>query len=96
MHIRDFQELMRELYLDKDTRRGEFETFTWLMEEVGELAEAIRRGDTERMKIEVADVLAWLSSLCNILAVDMESVAALRYGGGCPKCSASPCACPDL
>ncbi len=87
---------MKELYLDKDTRRGKFETFTWLVEEVGELAEAIRRGDAEGMKTEVTDVLAWLSSLCNLLAVDMELVATLRYGEGCPKCSGNPCVCTDL
>ena len=47
-----FQRLIREMYLEKDLARGVDGTFMWLMEEVGELAGALR---TARMKI------AWAS-----------------------------------
>jgi NTP pyrophosphatase (non-canonical NTP hydrolase) len=39
-----FQSLIREMYYDKDAARGIDGTFMWLMEEVGELAAALRDG----------------------------------------------------
>jgi len=42
---------------------------------------------------EFSDVLAWLTSLANLLEVDLTDAMA-RYAAGCPKCGASPCTCP--
>ena len=36
--LRDFQQLIRKMYHEKDVARGVDGTFMWLMEEVGELA----------------------------------------------------------
>lgn len=47
---------MRELYLDKDAQRGAEKTLLWLMEEIGELSEALRK--KENMKEELADIIA--------------------------------------
>ena len=41
MDLRDFQQLIEKMYSHKDRERGPAGTFLWLMEEVGELAEAI-------------------------------------------------------
>ncbi len=38
MKISDFQNLMKELYLHRDSNRGISNTFIWLIEEIGELA----------------------------------------------------------
>ncbi|MDQ3991140.1 MAG: pyrophosphohydrolase, partial [Actinomycetota bacterium] len=35
---------------------------------------------------------AWLTSLANLLGVDLEAAAA-RYMDGCPKCGEIPCVC---
>lgn len=95
MQIAEFQQLMRELYFDKDSARGRDGTFLWLTEEVGELAKAVRLEDREGMETEFADVLAWLSSLANICGIDLEAAAARKYEAGCPKCETSPCACVE-
>lgn len=45
MQVREFQELIERIYLAKDTARGVDGTFRWFVEEVGELARAIRHLD---------------------------------------------------
>ena len=50
--LSDFQRLIREMYFEKDVARGVDGTFMWLMEEVGELAAALREGNHQQ-KMEV-------------------------------------------
>jgi len=78
MEIRAFQELMETLYGDQDRERGMPSTVAWLCEEVGELAQAVRKGTPEQQLHELGDVLAWLSSLANQLDLSLED-AADRY-----------------
>ena len=92
MEIADFQQTLRDTYLERDSQRGTDATFRWLTEEVGELARAIRDDDHDQLVHEVGDVLAWLTSVANLAGIDME-LAAARYANGCPKCGATPCAC---
>ena len=93
MDIAEFQGLMGRIYLERDRRRGVDGTFRWLVEEVGEVARALRGDDPARLRHELGDVLAWLSSLANLADVDLSEAAA-RYAEGCPRCGATPCACP--
>lgn len=92
MRISELQDVLRATYLERDAARGPDATFRWLVEEVGELARALRRGDRSNLEHELADVLAWLTSLATLSGVDLER-AARRYAGGCPKCGGSPCRC---
>ena len=78
MHLAEFQELMDELYGPGDRERGVAATVAWLCEELGELAQAVRKGTKEDQLHELGDVLAWLSSLANQLGLSMED-AARRY-----------------
>ena len=87
------QQVIRELYDAKDRRRGVEGTFMWFMEEVGELASALRGPDRAHLAAEFADVLAWLATLANIAGVDLEAAVQAKYGGGCPGCGHTPCAC---
>jgi NTP pyrophosphatase (non-canonical NTP hydrolase) len=88
------QQLIRELYDAKDRQRGVEGTFMWFMEEVGELSAALRAGgDKAELAAEFADVLAWLATLANIADVDLEAAIQAKYGGGCPGCGRTPCAC---
>ena len=64
----------------------------WLAEEVGELAQAVRKGTRQQQQAELADVLAWVASLANQLGIDLDEAVG-RYAGGCPKCGDIPCAC---
>ncbi len=78
--LRQAQDLMRKYYYERDSRRGLYATFTWLVEEVGELAEAIlEKRDKEAIEEEVADVLAWLLSLSNLLDIDVEEAFRKKY-----------------
>lgn len=78
MRITAFQQLMEELYGEADRERGVPATVAWLAEEVGELAQAVRKGTKEEQAHEFGDVLAWLCSLANQMGVDLEA-AAQRY-----------------
>ncbi len=72
MTIREFQELIREKYYEKDSQRGTPGTFMWFIEEVGELATALARDDQENKVEEFGDVFAWLCTLANINGVDLQ------------------------
>lgn len=89
----DLQGLIRRMYFEKDQARGIEGTFLWFMEEVGELATALRSGTHEERLEEFADVLAWLATLANVVGVDLEAAVRAKYGGGCPGCRCSPCVC---
>jgi len=93
MQIAEFQDVVRRTYLERDAGRGAEGTFRWMVEEIGELARALRTGDRANLAHEFSDVLAWLTSLANLTGIDLEAAAA-RYADGCPRCGASPCRCP--
>ena len=94
MTLAELQHLIRSTFGDKDGRRGRDGTFMWFMEEVGELAAALRGSHTHaQLSAEFADVLAWLATLANIAGVDLESAVAAKYAGGCPGCKRTPCVC---
>jgi len=46
---------------------------------VGELATALHGDDPENTAEEMADVLAWLSTLANINGVDLEAALRKKY-----------------
>lgn len=92
MEIREFQDLIRKIYYQRDSKRGVDGTFRWLTEEVGELAQEIRKQDREGLADEFGDVLAWLVSLASLLGIDMEE-AIEKYACGCPKCGQMKCRC---
>ena len=50
-----------------------------LMEEVGELAEAIRRGDRDEARKEVADVAFMAHAIANVLDVDLEESIRAKF-----------------
>jgi NTP pyrophosphatase (non-canonical NTP hydrolase) len=93
MELREFQEAMARTYGERDRARGVDATVAWLAEELGELARAIRKGTIDEQAHEIGDVLAWLASLADQLGLSLEDAAA-RYAHGCPRCGATPCACP--
>ena len=94
MQIREFQEMMRQLYFKRDNERGVGGTYNWLVDEVAELGEELKGGtDKEAAEKEFADVIAWLASLANIMGIDLERAAIKKYNYKCPKCQQSPCQC---
>ncbi|MCH8880749.1 MAG: nucleotide pyrophosphohydrolase [Planctomycetes bacterium] len=93
MQIAEFQELIDQMYSDKDRERGTSGTFMWLIEEVGELASALVEGTPEEKSEEFADVLAWIFTLANVANVDLASALEAKYGSGCPGCGKMTCVC---
>ena len=93
--LSDFQQLIHKMYFDKDVARGIDGTFMWLMEEVGELAAALRSGSQQDKMEEFADVLAWLTTIANVSGVDLSEAVARKYGDGCPGCQRFVCLCDD-
>jgi NTP pyrophosphatase (non-canonical NTP hydrolase) len=91
MQIAEFQQLIRDRYYAPDSARGAAATFLWFSEEVGELARAIGHhhrgdGDPRNLQEEFADVLAWLTTLANILDVDLTQAVQDKYlAQGGPK-----------
>ena len=78
MELNELQDLMENLYGQEDRSRGLPSTVAWLCEEVGELAQAVRKGSREDQLHELADVLAWLASLSNQLDLSLD-IAMQRY-----------------
>lgn len=93
MDLRDFQRTMARAYGAKDAARGIPGTFMYFVEEVGELAEALREPDSHDLEGELADCLAWLVSLAELSGVDLAKAALEKYPGVCPVCRAAPCTC---
>jgi len=93
MQLDEFQDLMARTYGERDAGRGLPSSVAWLVEEVGELAQAVRKGDRAAQVHEVGDVLAWLASITEQLGLSLDEAAA-RYADGCPRCASVPCACP--
>ncbi|HUW34359.1 MAG TPA: MazG nucleotide pyrophosphohydrolase domain-containing protein [Planctomycetota bacterium] len=94
MTIPEFQKVIEKIYFERDSARGVGGTFMWFVEEVGELATALRENDRAELEGEFADVFAWLVSLASIAGVDMNQ-AVRKYANGCPRCHATPCHCSE-
>jgi NTP pyrophosphatase (non-canonical NTP hydrolase) len=94
--VKKCQELQAEIeatFGERDRARGVDGTFRWFVEEVGEVAKALRGRDPDELRHELGDALAWLVSVANVAGVDLEEAAA-RFADGCPRCRQRPCTCP--
>jgi NTP pyrophosphatase (non-canonical NTP hydrolase) len=79
LELKELQNKIKELYFQKDSERGLYATFTWLVEEVGELAEALLSGQKESIEEELADVIAWTISVANLEGIDIEEALKKKY-----------------
>lgn len=78
VQLDEVQALMEELFGEADRARGLPSTIAWLCEEVGELAQAVRKGSPAEQLHELGDVLAWTASLANQLGLSLDD-AMQRY-----------------
>lgn len=95
MLVREFQDMMKKIYFHRDSARGATGTYNWLVEEVGELGDAMKQDDKKALGDEFADVLAWLASLANVAGIDLEEAVLQKYDWKCPKCLQTPCNCQE-
>jgi NTP pyrophosphatase (non-canonical NTP hydrolase) len=91
--LAELQATIEATFGERDRARGVDGTFRWWVEEVGEVAKALRRRDAAELRHELGDALAWLISVANVVGVDLEQAVA-RFADGCPRCHHSPCTCP--
>jgi NTP pyrophosphatase (non-canonical NTP hydrolase) len=94
LELADFQARIEATFGERDRARGVDGTFRWWVEEVGEVAKALRRRDPAELEHELGDALAWLASVASTVGVDLSRAAA-RYADGCPRCGHTPCRCPE-
>lgn len=66
-------------FAERDRRSGPAFLALVLMEEVGELAEALRREDDAEARAEVADVAFMCLSLANVLGVDLDAAIRAKF-----------------
>ena len=101
--MKNFQKLMSDIYLEKDRKRGLEKTVLWLVSEVGELSELIAKNgniDTNQdlknnVRLELADCIAWVFSVANLLNIDVEEAFLKKYPFSCPRCHSLPCRCKE-
>jgi NTP pyrophosphatase (non-canonical NTP hydrolase) len=93
MQLSELQAVIEATYGERDRARGVPASVAWLAEEVGELAQAVRKGTPDQQAHEFADVIAWVASLANQIGIDLDA-AIQRYATGCPRCHTVPCSCP--
>jgi NTP pyrophosphatase (non-canonical NTP hydrolase) len=90
--LRELQDVIERTFGERDRARGVPASVAWLAEEVGELAQAVRKGTHEQRVHEFGDVVAWVATIANQMGVDLTE-AVDRYKDGCPRCASIPCAC---
>src|SRR5690349_7466181 len=93
MDLAVFERRIAATFGERDRVRSLDGTFRRLVEEIGEVAKALRNRDHAGLASELSDVLAWTVSLAVLCDVDLDREAG-RYSAGCPSCAASPCRCP--
>ena len=92
MEIAELQDVIERTFGERDRARGLPSTVAWLAEEIGELAQVVRKGTRDQQLHEFGDVLAWVATLANQMNIDLTE-AVQRYASGCPRCGSLPCAC---
>lgn len=96
LKIKEAQNLIKEIYFEKDSKREFTKNVLWFIEEVGEFLQSIRKGDKLKMEEETADTFAWFLTLCNLLNLNLEEVFAKKYLIFCPRCKKKPCECQNI
>jgi NTP pyrophosphatase (non-canonical NTP hydrolase) len=94
MDTKEAQELMRQIYLERDRERGLERTLLRTFQELGELSDAIlQEGTRDEISDEIGDVFAWLCSIANLLEIDISEALKKKYPGVCYRCGKAPCEC---
>lgn len=83
MELKDLQKIFREKYYELDSKSGPLFLLAVLFEEVGELAEAVRKN--ENVEEELVDVMFMVISLANLFNVDLERKLVEKYLKGDPS-----------
>lgn len=78
-------EKIAQKYLERDKKSGKLFLLSVLVEEVGELSEAIRKGEVEAIEEELADVAFMVFCMANLFGVNIENRLVEKYLVGDPS-----------
>ena len=81
MHLSELQETIAATYGERDRARGTAATVAWLCEELGELAQAVRKGTVDQQRHELSDVLAWLGPAIGPTAFEVGPELRAAFAG---------------
>ncbi len=96
MELKDAQNLVRNIYLKRDKERGLERTLLRTFQELAELSDAVHKEKPmQDIEEEVADVLAWVISIANLLDIDLGHALISKYNNACSRCGRNPCECID-
>jgi len=85
MELKNIQNLIKKKYYHLDARSGPLFLLAVLFEEVGELAEAVRKNEKDSIKEELVDVLFMVLSLANLFNIELEDLLIEKYIKGDPS-----------
>lgn len=85
MELSQLREAIRKRYYSIDSKSGALFLLSVLFEEIGELAEAIRKKEREKIEEELCDVFFMVLSLANYFEVDLEGRVVEKYIEGDPS-----------
>ncbi len=85
MDLKMLREAIKERYYHLDAKSGPLFLLAVLFEEVGELAESVRKKEVENIEEELADVLFMIISLSNLFGVSPERRLVEKYIRGDPS-----------
>jgi NTP pyrophosphatase (non-canonical NTP hydrolase) len=85
MELKELQSLIKEKYYELDLKSGALFLLAVLFEEVGELAEAVRKNEKDNIKEELVDVLFMVLSLANLFDLELEDRLIEKYVEGDPS-----------
>jgi len=85
MELLEIQKKIGEKYYKIDVNSGNLFLLAVLFEEVGELAEAVRKREKEEVEEELTDVLFMLLSIANLYGIELGSRLVEKYIKGDPS-----------
>ena len=85
MEIEEIRKKIADKYLEYDKKSGHLFLLSVLFEEVGELAEAVRKREIESIEEELADSLFMILSIANLFNVNPEKKLYEKYVKGNPS-----------
>lgn len=85
MRLSDLMKKIYEKYGELDRKSGSLFLLAVFFEEVGELAEAVRKNNTSDIEEELADCLFVILSIANYYGVDVEKKLVEKYLAGDPS-----------
>ena len=85
MELKNIQNLIKKKYYHLDVRSGPLFLLAVFFEEVGELAEAVRKNEKDKIKEELVDVLFMTLSLANLFNIELEDLLIEKYIKGDPS-----------